>query len=199
MDGRPRRIGIFGGTFDPVHNGHVSIAKSFLESDYIEILWVLLNPSPPHKPDGKFAPYTARLKMLKEAFKPIEGAIVSNFEEKLPEPTYTVQTVSHLTAFYPEDIFYLCMGKDSFLSFKSWYKWQTILDHCTLLVAERPIEKTGGMDEDILNRVKFVDHDPIQVSSTGIRSRIAQGKPVDQLIPPRVLSIIRKEGLYRDG
>jgi nicotinate-nucleotide adenylyltransferase len=198
VDAQSRRIGIFGGTFDPVHNGHLSIAKSFLESDYIETLWVLLNPSPPHKPDDKFAPYAARLKMLKEAFGPIEGAVVSNLENKLPKPTYTVQTVSHLTTSYPKDTFYLCMGEDSFLSFKSWRKWQEILEHCTLLVADRPIKNTGEVDTGLLNHVEFVDHDPVQVSSTEIRNRIAQGKPVDRLIPSPILAIIREEGLYHN-
>jgi nicotinate-nucleotide adenylyltransferase len=197
MDAQARRIGIFGGTFDPVHNGHISIAKSFLNSDYIETLWALLNPSPPHKPDEEFAPYTARLKMLKEAFKPIKGAVVSDLERELPEPTYTVQTISYLITSYPEDNFYLCMGKDSFLSFKSWHKWQEILEHCTLLVAERPIKQTGKEDADILDHVKFVNHDPVQVSSTEIRKKIARKEPVDQLIPPPVLEIIRKEELYQ--
>ncbi|HYW34446.1 MAG TPA: nicotinate (nicotinamide) nucleotide adenylyltransferase [Balneolaceae bacterium] len=198
MEEKPQRIGVFGGTFNPVHNGHVAIAKSFLNSDYIDALWILLNPSPPHKPDEKFAPYQFRLKMLQEAFQSIEHTLVSDLETRLPQPTYTIQTITYLENSYPEREFFLCIGQDSFYSFQTWHKWREILDHCLLLVANRPDVEKETINKKLFSHSIFIDHEPVQVSSTEIRQRVAQGKPIDHLVPAPVLSFIKKENLYTD-
>ncbi len=83
---RPKRAGLFGGTFDPVHNGHIASAKSFLNSKYIDSLWILLNPAPPHKQEENFAPYSDRLQMLREAFKSIPNIKISDVETHRPHP-----------------------------------------------------------------------------------------------------------------
>ena len=192
-------IGLFGGTFDPVHNGHLSIAKSFLNSGIIDELWILLNPSPPHKPDETFAPFEIRLQMLRTAFQPIEKTKISDLEAKLPKPTYTLQTVAHLTKNYPNHTFYLCMGKDSYLHFNTWHKWRSILEYCNLLVAERPTNK----DQDktitpvIKKKTTFVEHTKVDISSTHIRKALANGESIDHLVPENVADIIRDNQLYR--
>lgn len=198
MDAIPRNIGIFGGTFDPVHNGHVSIAKSFLESGIIDALWVFLNPDPPHKSHGPHESYAARFRLLSIAFESIENVQISDLETTLSKPCYTIQTVNYLADRYPEQSFYLCMGKDSFLSFKSWYKWEEILNYCRLLVADRPHNNDETVDPDLLDHTTFVDHEPIKVSSTQIRKNIAAGKSIADMVPVEVAAAIDEENLYRN-
>lgn len=198
MDAIPRNIGIFGGTFDPVHNGHVSIAKSFLDSGIIDALWIFLNPAPPHKSHDPHESYAARFRLLTLAFESVNNVQISDLETTLPRPCYTIQTVKYLVDRYPEQTFYLCMGKDSFLSFKSWYKWQQILSHCRLLVADRPINNSRVVDPDLLDQTTFVDHEPMEVSSTQVRNHITAGKSIEGLVPEEVASMIKKENLYKN-
>ena len=101
------RIGLFGGTFDPVHNGHISIVRSFLQSGYIDELWILLTPVPPHKLNKEHVSYEHRKEMLHLAFQDIDRVRISTIEQTLPKPSYTVQTVTHLAQKYPEDEFLL--------------------------------------------------------------------------------------------
>lgn len=189
-------IGLLGGTFDPVHNGHISIAKSFRQSKYLNELWILLTPDPPHKPDLPVAGFDIRYKMLQAAMNGYDDIKISDIERKLPKPSYTVQTLAHLNNEYPDKNFYLCMGEDSLAGFKSWHKWQEILRYCMLLVAERP-NGHAKFDTLIEKHAYFIPHDPIEISSTEIRKRIASGKDITRFVPGKVEDIINKYNLYR--
>lgn len=192
------RIGIFGGTFDPVHNGHLSIARSFLDSGYIDELWILPSPDPPHKTDQTLTEFPLRKRMLEAAFSPFGNVVVSDLENRLPHPSYTIQTIEHLKKQYPEKTFYLCIGEDSLIEFDTWYKPGRILEECELLVASRPGIDTEGVRSEIMRRSHFVDHEPVQISSTELRSRLREGKDVDNLLPDPVLKIIEKQELYQN-
>jgi nicotinate-nucleotide adenylyltransferase len=199
MEAKSQRIGFFGGTFNPVHNGHISIANAFLESGFIEALWIFLNPAPPHKNNEPFAPYNLRFQMLQAAFDPMDHSIISDLETELPAPSYTIQTLSFLKDSYPETSFYLCMGKDSYLSFKSWYRWRNILKHCRLLVADRPTEEDETIDPELLAYTHFVEHQPVDISSTQVRDRVAGNKSICDLVPAPVAKIIYEEHLYAES
>jgi nicotinate-nucleotide adenylyltransferase len=192
-----RRIGLFGGTYDPVHNGHISAAESFLNSKLIDSLCILLNPAPPHKPEADFAPYSCRLKMLRKSFNCNQRIKISDVETRLPKPCYTVQTLRYLTENYPGSTFYLCIGYDSFASFQSWYEWEQILKLCTLLVVNRPSGGAEPENRKLSDNAVFIEHQPMEVSSSEIRTRIAEGKPIAQLVPHTVEKFIKKEGLYK--
>ena len=166
-----KRTGIFGGSFDPVHTGHIRSASSFLKSGLIDDLLVLLTPDPPHKRDKDRPSYHHRLQMLRLAFAEIEGVTVSDIETTLPLPSYTLQTVHHLTCAYPDTIFYFCVGEDSLASFDTWYKYEEILKKVDLLAAERPGYSAENIPETIRESVIFVDHVPVDISSTRIRSQ----------------------------
>jgi nicotinate-nucleotide adenylyltransferase len=197
MNSQSKRIGLFGGTFDPVHNGHISAAKSFLASDIIDSLWILLNPDPPHKKRDDFAPYTCRFQMLKNAFKSIKNIKISDLETDLPKPLYTVQTIQYLTNACPEAAFYLCIGYDSYADFKSWHQWEQILELARLLVVNRPGNNQIPEDHGLIDHATFVEHQPVQVSSSEIRAKIARGESAKGLTPPSVLSIIKNNDLYK--
>lgn len=196
MEEGVRGIGLLGGSFDPVHNGHLSIAQSFLQSKYISELWILLAPDPPHKTHS-LSPYEIRLRMLEVAFKEMDNVCVNEIEKKLPYPSYTVQTVKHLREEHPDNNFFLCIGEDSAISFTDWYRWQDILECCELLIAKRPDTKNSELHEMVAKKSHFVSHQPVDISSTKIRNRVMRGKDVSAMLPPGTEEIIEKEGLYK--
>ncbi|WP_445665040.1 nicotinate (nicotinamide) nucleotide adenylyltransferase [Fodinibius sp. AD559] len=198
MSAQQKSIGLLGGSFDPVHNGHLSIAESFLDSDLLDELWVLLTPDPPHKTDQAQADYQLRLEMLQAAFEDFDDVKVSNLEKKLPQPSYTIQTLEYLKDQHPDYAFYLCIGGDSLRDFKNWKDWQKILDHTDLLVAQRPSSDTQKIDKFLKDHVHFINHEPIQISSTVIRNAVANGDDISDLVPLSVKNIIDNKQLYRE-
>ena len=187
--------GILGGTFDPVHTGHVQIAESFLNSGVIDRLLVLPAPSPPHKQNQERRSFQDRLNMLQIAFQDIERVEVSDIEQQLPEPSYTISTINYLQNSFPDQNWYLCFGGDTLATFHKWYRYQEILKHVTLLVAERPGYDSSSIKPEILEKTIIVDHEPVDVSSTDIRDSVRiDGKNLH--VPSGVWEYIREKGLY---
>lgn len=193
------RIGVFGGAFDPVHNGHISIALSFLKSNVVHRLLILPTPDPPHKKKDSLTSFQHRLRMLEIAFKDMEKVTVSELENRLPSPSYSLQTINHLQKINPSAVYYLCIGEDSLESFNSWYKYREVLKKSCLLVAERPGYHASKISDDILERAIFVDHHPIAISSTEIRNHTGKRNTLYQLsIPDEVREYIAGNNLYRN-
>lgn len=196
-----KRIGILGGTFNPVHEGHISIARSFLKSNLIHRLLITPALIPPHKTGKPSVSFFHRFEMLNIAFRHDEKIIISDVEENLPAPSYTINTLEYLQKKHPDTLFYLCMGEDSLAGFASWYKYDRLLGKTILLVAERP-----GVDRlDIKNEIRensiYVEHQPIDISSTKIRTNelnMAQLRKM-KWIPDEVVSYIDKHHLYPEN
>lgn len=189
-----KRVGIFGGSFDPVHNGHISVVKSFLKSGLIDELLVLLTPNPPHK-NSEGTDFEHRLKMLKLAFRGIEKAVVSDLERKLPSPSYTVQTIEYLQKKNPDTNYFYCLGEDSIKIFHTWHRYSEILERVPILVAERPGFSSEGIDDDILERTIFVDHNPVDMSSTKVRNHKNEDRFSN--LPEIVKKYIHDHNLYQ--
>ncbi len=188
-----KRIGIFGGSFDPVHTGHVEAVASFLNSGLLDEVWVMLTPDPPHKLGKSKASYSHRHAMLELAFADLDSAFVSTYEKDLPYPSYTLQTLTHLIQDYPVHTFFLCLGGDSVSHFHEWYKFEDILGICSLIAAERPGNSTESADPRVLEKTIFVEHIPLDISSTGVRSgTIDKGYH----LPENVEHYISKHKLY---
>lgn len=190
------RVGLFGGTFDPVHKGHISIAESFLDSGMIDELWVLLTPYPPHKQEKNPTSYQKRLQMLEAAFSGMEKVKINTIENNLPKPSYSVQTIRHLKAEHPGATFFYCMGEDSLAKFHTWKFYNEILQECDLLVAQRPGVTHQNTQDNILAHTHFVSHTPLDVSSSDIRDRARKGEPIQDKVPKEVALIIENEQLY---
>ncbi len=190
-------IGLFGGTFDPVHNGHLSIADAFVQSGFIDELWVLLTPDPPHKTQKVHAPFIYRERMLEQAFEGLSSVSISTIENILPRPTYTIQTLEYITRNHPGHRYSLCIGEDSLVHFSEWYRYREILDYCDLIVARRPGFDAGNIDDRIKKHVQFVDHEPVDISSSEIRSMVQKGEDVTEYLPEAVIEIIQNNGLYQ--
>lgn len=190
------RIGLLGGTFDPVHFGHLSIVRSFLTSGRIDQLWILPSSNPPHKEEESLTAFGYRKQMLKAAFAEFEDVLISDIERNLSGPSYTIRTLEFLKERFPDPVFYLCIGEDSLSGFESWYKADEILEQCELLVAKRPNSGNNKVKQEVLAKVHFIEHKPVEISSTVLRNRLKRGEDVSNYIPEAVLQIIRKHKLY---
>lgn len=194
-----QNIGLFGGTFDPVHNGHISISKAFLSSGLIDELWILLTPDPPHKQNNVHADYADRRQMLNLAFTHEKRVRISTVENTLPSPSYSIQTIHHLKKRYPEYNFFLCIGGDSLSSFHKWYKYREILDECELIVAHRPGFNESNIPIEIKNKAHFINNRPLDISSTEIRNRCSKGEKIKHLLPQSVADYIQDKQLYHQS
>ncbi len=166
-----------------------------MRSGVIDKLLVLPAPVPPHKKEVEKAGFEDRLNMLRIAFQDFENVEVSDLELQLPEPSYTIRTIIHLQKTYPDVNWFLCMGEDSLVDFHKWYQYKEILKRIPLLAAERPGFDGQTIDPEILERTIFADHNPIDVSSTGIRET-ARIKGVANEVPAEVGEYIRENKLY---
>lgn len=190
-------VGLFGGSFDPVHRGHISIAESFLNASHISELWVMLTPESPHKQREEKTSYNLRFEMLQLAFADVKNAEVSDFEQQLSPPYYTVNTLRELKKTFKDKRFFLCMGEDSLIDFESWHRWEEILEYCELLVARRPSYDVKKLNNTIRENTNFVSHEPMDISSTEIRKKVREGKKIDGLVPTRVEEFILDRKLYK--
>ena len=191
-----KRVGVLGGTFDPVHKGHLAIARSFLDSGEIDELWIIPSAFPPHKNGDEVTSYADRRAMLELVFDRWEKVRISTIEDQLPKPSYTLQTIRSLKEKYPEYQFYLCMGSDSLVHFHQWHRYREILGECSLLVAKRPGFDDQQISPEILNRTQFVAHKPIQISSSGLKDQIKGEVLPEKDLPDEVVRYIKEKGLY---
>lgn len=187
-----KRIGVFGGSFDPVHNGHIHIVKSFLKSGVIDELLITLTPVPPHKDRTRQAPYRHRFRMLELAFTGLDNVNISDLEQSLPVPSYSLQTIQSLKASAPGCQYFLCMGEDSLESFHTWHSYKELLTEVTILVAARPGSNCGLVAEEILEKTIFVSNSEIDISSSTVRSGTAD----KNALPKSVTEYIRTHNLY---
>lgn len=199
MASGPKGIGLLGGSFDPVHNGHASIIHSFLNSEYIDRLFVILSPDPPHKEKQTLSDFSHRHEMLKLAFDGIEGLTITTIEKELPKPSYTVNTVAHFKNEIPDKPLYLCIGEDSYREFTNWHRWEDIIKLCKLLVARRPDTDKNSLPDELKKRTLFIEHEAVDISSSTIRFKIKSGKDVSDLLPEKVNDYINNHHLYLNG
>lgn len=199
MNASKQAVGLLGGSFDPVHNGHLSIARSFTDSGYISELWILLTPESPHKRDQESTDYHHRLQMLSLAFKDQENIRVCGIEkQRLSPPYYTVKTIKYLTEHHKDKKFYLCMGEDSLMNFHTWHQWKEILNYSDLLVARRPSFQPDALHPEINDHTLYVVHEPVDISSTSIRNKVKKGADITNLVPAPAARFIYQHNLYRE-
>ncbi len=189
------KIGLFGGTFNPVHNGHVNLVKNFKEKLNLDKVLVIPTATPPHKQAKNLASAEDRINMCKLAFGSM--AEVSDIEISRGGRSYTVETLEELKKIYKEDDFYFLVGSDMLLSFKRWYRWEDILSMCTLCATDRNNEEScRDADEDFFNKIIFCDFDKFVISSSEIREKINLKEDISSLIPKEVMDYINEKGLY---
>ena len=197
------KLGIFGGAFNPVHNGHINLGEKYMDILDLDILYVIPTGNPPHRTCSDFAPENARFDMLKAAFSCVDKAIVSDMEFRRSGKSYTYDTVQTLKSRYPGADLYLLVGEDQFLKFEEWYRYADILNEVTLCTAARgensrrilldfAKEHYGGAS------IYIADFEPIVVSSSEIRKKLKENNDISGLVPQSVLDYIKEKGLYVD-
>ena len=199
------RVGIYGGTFAPVHVGHLAAAKAFMEQMKLDYLFVIPAYLPPHKQVDSSDNPLYRLKMCELAFEGIDGVVISDVEIRRGGKSYTYDTLKELER-ADTRLFLLC-GTDMVLSFDRWYRFEDILKMCypvyvrrenDPLLTKRVIAKIGEYYDRYGVMFRRIVTDPIDLSSTQIRQRVKEGKDISTLVPPGVARFIAEHGLYLD-
>ena len=189
------RIGIFGGSFNPIHVGHALIASHIVESGVIDSLWLMVSPQNPLKENADLESDYHRLRMTELVSRRIENVTTSAFEFNLPKPSYTIDTLNALQAKFPDDEFYLVIGADNWCLFDRWKAGEEIISKFHILIYPR-----HGYDivipEKYSDRVAVVAAPIIEVSSTQVRERLAEMKSVSFYVPEAVEKYIVKNKLY---
>ena len=186
------RTALFGGTFDPLHNGHLTIAKSVLEQGLADEVWLLVTPCNPWKKDSKLLDDKLRYDMVADAVKDMEGINASDYEFNLPKPSYSAYTLRRISADYPDREFILTIGADNWAKFSNWRDSDYILENYPIIVYPRKGYKVTGLTPNSV----LLDCPLVNISSTAIRNRIQKGEPIAHLVPAPIARTIAEKGLY---
>lgn len=195
------KTGIFGGTFSPIHKGHLIIARRFLTQLSLDRLFVVPDNIPPHKPEEREVLPEDRLQMTRLAFSDCDGRItVSDAELLRGGKSYTIDTLRH---FEGEGMLFLLCGEDMIMSFETWRDFEEIFRRCKIVCAPRNAAPRAELEEK-LRRLKseygadiiVLDGEPYPVSSTDIRGLIKRGEDVSPYVPAKVIKLIKEKGLY---
>lgn len=189
-------IGLFGGSFNPIHNGHVRLAKSLLQEAALDEVWFLVSPQNPFKQDQQLLDDDKRLQLVRLALKEEPQLMASDFEFHLPKPSYTWNTLQALEQEYPERKFTLLIGGDNWEAFDKWYRYEDILKRYPIIVYPREGSKVSGVKFQGSD-IQIVETPLINISSTQIRQRLHEGKSVRGLVNTEVAMVIEQEHLYR--
>lgn len=203
------KVGIFGGSFDPIHNGHIRLAQYVLEHTDLDEVWLMVSPLNPLKPQGYVATDEQRLEMARLAVADIPGIKVSDFEFQLPIPSYTYNTLTELKKAYPDIDFRLIIGGDNWAHFDRWRNPQEILDEFGLIVYPRPGEdiRTPSNYQLIIDNSSLIilkNAPQMPVSSTRIRAQFTSSNSTlnpspltfQDFIPKKVHSYIQSNHIY---
>ncbi|MGC4008688.1 MAG: nicotinate-nucleotide adenylyltransferase [Pseudomonas sp.] len=211
---RSRRVGLFGGTFDPVHIGHLRSALEMAEQFEFDELRLIPNFRPPHRDTPQVKP-EQRLAMVELAVAGVDPLVVDDRELKRDKPSYTIDTLESLRGELDvQDQLFLLVGWDAFCGLPAWHRWEELLEHCHIVVLQRPDADSEPPEDlrDLLaarsvadpkamtgpaGQITFVWQTPLAVSATQIRQLLSQGRSVRYLVPDAVLNYIEAHGLYQ--
>jgi nicotinate-nucleotide adenylyltransferase len=194
------KIGLYFGTFNPIHVGHLIIANHMAEHSDLDQVWMVVTPHNPLKKKSTLLADHHRLEMVFLATEDFPKIKPSDIEFKLSQPNYTVNTLVHLEEKYPEHTFSLIMGEDNLKSFHKWKNYEAILAHHEIYVYPR-LDTTADATENILfknhPKIHLIDAPVVEISSTVIRENIKNGKNVLPLLSPKVWDYIDHNNFYK--
>ena len=192
-----KKIGLFFGTFNPIHIGHVIIANHMAEFSDLDEVWLVVTPHNPHKKKSTLLDNHNRLDMVFMACEEFEHLQPSDVEFRLEQPNYTVKTLAHFQEKYPTNEFCLIMGEDNLKTFHKWKNYEVILDNHSLYVYPR---KSGGKVENQFKdhpKITRVDAPVIEISATFIRDSIKEGKFIKPMLPAKVWEYVIHNNFYK--
>lgn len=190
-----KTIGLFFGSFNPVHVGHLIIANYILNHSDLEEVWMVLSPHNPHKKKESLANDYDRLHMLNLAIGDNPKLKSSDVEFSLSKPSYTIDTLTHLSEKYPDKSFSLIMGGDNLGTFHKWKNYEKILEYYSIVVFARPGYSLGELSEH--NKVSVLSDTPLlHISASYIRKLRKEGSSIQYLVPDLVYKSIEESSLY---
>ncbi len=188
------RTGIYGGSFNPIHEGHVRLAKALADSGLVDEMWLLVSPQNPFKVDANLLDDEKRLHLARLAVKEVKGVEVCDREFTLPRPSYMYNTLQALSQEHPDREFVLVIGADNWGRFPQWYRSRDILSAYPVIIYPRP----GFALHDVPESVTVADTPLLDISSTEIRRRIATKPDYDgEGLVPAVWKEIKQKGYYK--
>ncbi len=191
------KIGLYFGTFNPIHIGHLAIANHMAEYSDLDKIWMVITPHNPFKKKSSLLNNHHRYQMVMEAVEHYDKIEPSNIEFDLPQPNYTVYTLAHLEEKYPQHEFCLIMGEDNLKSLHKWKNYEVILERHDIYVYPRISEGTVETQFDNHPKIHKVDAPIMEISSTMIRKAIKEGKNIRPLLSPEVYIFIDEMNFYR--
>ena len=174
-----KKIGIFGGSFNPIHCGHIALAQAVQKQCGMDEVWLMVSPQNPLKQQADLLDDNLRLELAQKALEGVEGVCASDYEFHLPKPSYTWNTLQHLSEDYPDCEFFLLIGGDNWAHFERWRQWKDILRNYDVIVYPRD-EYPGTIDVPLLD-----------VSSTEIRQKVRAGECIVGLVPETIEKLVQ--------
>jgi len=193
---RPGRLGVFGGTFDPPHLGHLLLAECAREALALDAVVFVPARVPPHRAPKRPSPPDVRVRLLRAALSGT-GFTVSTLELSRPGPSYTVDTLDQMKTTHEGASLWLLLGADSLLDLPGWRDPDGILARARLAVAERPGCAARRIPARVARHVDWLPNAPVDISSRDLRRRVAAGRSIRFLVPDRVARLVERLGLYR--
>lgn len=187
-------IGLYFGSFNPIHHAHLIIANHILNENLVQKIWFVVSPHNPLKETSSLLAENNRLHLVQTAIEDNDNMRAIDIEFTLPRPSYTAVTLTHLSEKYPQYQFKLIMGGDSFQNIKKWKNYEFILNNYSLLIYNRP-----GFDlpQNLPGNITILNAPLLELSATAIRKLVRDKKSLKYLLPDRVIAEIEKGGYYR--
>ena len=189
------KTGLFFGSFNPIHTGHLIIAEYFVEHTDLKEVWFVISPQNPLKDKKTLLADHHRLTLVKIAIEDNPKFRVSDIEYKMPKPSFTVKTLAYLSEKHPDKKFVLLMGSDNLMTFHKWKNYEQILDYNEIYVYPRL--KSADEKLPLYKNVKVISAPLIEISSTFIRNSIKQKKDVKYFLPDKVYTYIEEMHFYK--
>jgi nicotinate-nucleotide adenylyltransferase len=194
---KTKNIGLFFGSFNPVHVGHMIIANYIAQAGHVDEVWMIVSPHNPLKDKTSLANDHERLHMVNLAIGDNTKIKASNIEFSLPKPSYTIDTLSYLKDKYPHNTFTIIMGGDNLATFHKWKNYEVILQNHNILVYSRPSYDLGNLKDHA--KVTIVEAPLLELSASYIRECIQMGKSIQYLVPDAIYKYLDGSNLYRSN
>ncbi|MDU8884798.1 nicotinate (nicotinamide) nucleotide adenylyltransferase [Yeosuana sp. MJ-SS3] len=191
------KVGLYFGTFNPIHVGHLVIANHIVEYSDLDQVWLVVTPHSPFKKKSSLLDNNHRYQMVDRALESYDKLRVSDIEFKLPQPNYTINTLTYLEEKYPDYNFSIIMGEDNLKSFHKWKNYNIILENHDIYVYPR-ISK-GKVESELVDHknIHFINSPIMEISSTFIRKAIKEGKNIRPLLPENVWQYLDEMNFYK--